>query len=79
MPKIWINLYRDLNACINIAHALMGGVGWGVVSSLNQQMRGRRKAYFKRWKPPPRGLGRSQEDSSLIMEIWSGLNGGEHV
>jgi len=40
MPKIWINLYRDLNACINIAHALMEGVGWGVVSSLNQQMRG---------------------------------------
>jgi hypothetical protein len=29
MPKIWINLYRDLNACINMAHALMGGVGWG--------------------------------------------------
>jgi hypothetical protein len=29
MPKIWINLYRDLNACINIAHTLMRVVGWG--------------------------------------------------
>jgi hypothetical protein len=40
MPKIWINLYRDLNTCINIAHALMGGVGWGSCEPLNQQVRG---------------------------------------
>ena len=26
MPKMWAN--RDLNAYVNIAHALMGGVGW---------------------------------------------------
>jgi hypothetical protein len=29
MPKMWVNLYRDLNAYVNIAHALMGVVGWG--------------------------------------------------
>jgi len=23
----------DLNACVNVAYALMGGVGWGVVGS----------------------------------------------
>jgi transposase len=34
MPKMWAN--RDLNACVNIAHALMGGVGWGVVSLPNR-------------------------------------------
>jgi hypothetical protein len=27
MPKMRVNRY--LNACINIAHALMGGVRWG--------------------------------------------------
>ncbi|NAY89792.1 MAG: hypothetical protein GU347_03650 [Desulfurococcales archaeon] len=31
--------HRDLNASINIAHALMRGIGWGAVSPSNQQMR----------------------------------------
>jgi transposase len=35
MPKMWVN--RDLNACINIAYALMRGVGWW--SSLNQHVK----------------------------------------
>ena len=32
--------HRDLNASINIAHALMRGMRWGDVSPANQQMRG---------------------------------------
>jgi isopentenyldiphosphate isomerase len=31
------DLYRDLNACVNISHALTRGMGWG--SPLNQQVR----------------------------------------
>jgi hypothetical protein len=38
MPKMWAN--RDLNAYVNIAHALTRGVGWGSVSPLNQQVKG---------------------------------------
>ncbi|MCW4007372.1 MAG: RNA-guided endonuclease TnpB family protein [Candidatus Bathyarchaeota archaeon] len=30
---------RDLNACVNIAHALMRGMGWGSVIPLNSQVR----------------------------------------
>uniref|UniRef100_A0A7J3SM98 Uncharacterized protein n=1 Tax=Fervidicoccus fontis TaxID=683846 RepID=A0A7J3SM98_9CREN len=47
--------HRDLNASINIAHALMRGIGWGAVSPPNQQMRLEAKSPAKRWKPRPSG------------------------
>jgi hypothetical protein len=37
MPEMLI-YNRDLNACINIAHALTRGMGWGSLA-LNRQMR----------------------------------------
>jgi transposase len=38
-PKCGMEYDRDLNACINIAHALTRGMGWGAWL-LNRQMRG---------------------------------------
>jgi IS605 OrfB family transposase len=38
-PRCGLIYNRDLNACINIAHALKRGMGWGVVSPPNQQVR----------------------------------------
>jgi len=35
---------RDLNACVNIAHALTRGMGWGSCEPPNQQMRRRAKS-----------------------------------
>jgi putative transposase len=38
-PKCGLIYNRDLNACINIAHALMRGMGWGSCEPPNQHMR----------------------------------------
>jgi len=38
-PRCGLIYNRDLNACVNIAHALKRGMGWGAVSPPNQQMR----------------------------------------
>jgi transposase len=38
-PKCGLTYNRDLNACINIAHALKRGMGWGRSEPPNQQMR----------------------------------------
>ena len=49
--KCGLRYNRDLNACINIAHALTKGMGWGSASS--QQMCGGVKPSGERWKPRP--------------------------
>jgi len=38
-PRCGLIYNRDLNVCVNIAHALTRGMGWGAVSPPNQQMR----------------------------------------
>jgi len=51
-PKCGLIYNRDLNAAINIAHALMRGMGWGSCEPPEPANEGnRRKAYPERWKP----------------------------
>ena len=39
-PKCGLIYNRDLNACINVAHALTRGMGWGSCEPPDRQMRG---------------------------------------
>jgi len=51
-PRCGLIYNRDLNACINIAHALMRGMGWRSSEPRGPAYVTKRKAPGERWKLP---------------------------